>query len=266
MNKDIPIATIRSRMIAFVVDMSITQFMRMIFGRPIIKFWLEPQYNNFIAEVITALKVSKLEELTREDARQILLSNAFLGSKFFLSIVLFICITFFLSILYNFICFLTLKRASVGQRIMRMHVSAWDGSDAKIWQLALRAFAISIPWMLMFFLCCQILLSAAFDIVMITDGFCVLGIILLCAIWHNMIFFTNNRTMLQDHVSRTRILFDNTDREETVFERLIPNPRAIMHDIKIGFADSFERMRNFKKSVIKIKESPKPTDKKNEKR
>jgi uncharacterized RDD family membrane protein YckC len=260
-NSKLQVATIRSRILAFFIDIFVVYFIRSFYLWSAFVLFVKDRAKVFLVELAGVF--DGIEIFESIDAEQLgyffkvddnifiglesIFSNVkhleyFLKSDFFYTVLFFVLGAFVISILYNYICFFY-KKASLGQLSLGLRVVDSDGNETDKLHFFLRAVLNSVPWMIMGFVIFHVLMGQS--IAEKDVGF----IALFVFIWFDLAFFTTEKYTMHDLISGTRVVFNNPDRKETIFEKLLPNPRGMFGSLKGKIKKEFERTKNMKDEV-----------------
>jgi uncharacterized RDD family membrane protein YckC len=235
-------ATIRSRILAFLIDLTIVYFFRSLYLFVALTYWFEKKTLLFfgILKEDMGLDYNDVHSITVEHI------EFFLNSDYFTNFVFFVSGIFLVSILYNFVCFCFLK-ASLGQRVFKIHIADRHGENVNKLKFLQRSVLIIVPWIVLFLTVFQIVLSK-FKLSSVDNSLVTLFLLLFLS-WYDLIFFTGEKIVLHDFFSKTMPVFDDPNRKEYLIERILPNPRAFFAKVKKGFREQFDTFKELKNSI-----------------
>jgi uncharacterized RDD family membrane protein YckC len=235
-------ATVQTRLVAFLIDTLLVNFVKSIYVYRIANVFLKNKMLAFLLAMKQDLKIEQFNELTPEQL------SYFVSSPFFTDVSIFVFSVFFLSMLYNIVCF-CLKGATIGQRIMKMHLVSFAGNPPKIYQFFLRTFAIFLPWLMIFIVALQSFL-AQYQLSNITIGSIQITLLIYIT-WYDLVFFTKKKATMHDLISKTMLVFDDSNRQKTFIEKIIPTPREFVDKLKKEFKKQFDKIRELRDDVKK---------------
>ena len=256
-NSKLAYAPIRSRLLALLIDSCIVYILRIIFMKIFTYIFVTKDYANLLLEYnIIVTKISLGEKIGLQNLLQSNFFNLFIT----LSILLFL-----VSTLYNAVCFSTKMSASVGQRLLGLKVVSANGQNMNILQIFSRSLLIMLPWLSLFF----ILLSMMLSFINFTNEFDknLLAIyIFLLMTWYDMIFFTKEKIMFHDLITKTRVIIREPDKyyeskSMKIINFIIPDFGEMFTNMKDIIKKHINEIKNiFKNDANSVKEELKKQD------
>lgn len=243
------LASSTRRLGAFLLDVFFVYILRIITAQILIKSWLFNSFLFFRTEFLLMFKVEFGSSQLTEVQKYFLLNH-----EFFRNFIIFLFLVFFIGFFYDFFCFISKFSGSLGQRILKLHVVTKESKKLdKITGLR-RAVFVSMPFLILFLMFLYESMALSGFATLIDKNLFIVVVILIPLIWYDTYLFTNDKLILHDIFSKTRVvsLFKATGKVEqkmNFLQTLIKNPvQLIKFDYLTKIKNSY---LNFVKKNIK---------------
>lgn len=235
-NNFIP-APIKRRLAAFYIDVFVVYLLRFFYINFTIQFWLKDSVMKFLKEYELLYGKLNFNELTSAHI------NYFIKSELFSQIAYLIVGLFLVPIFYNMLFFFTKWSATIGQKLMNIYVISKSGNKMNFIQVISRSVLLMCPWILSFFVVLNQILSDK-NLAPSMGKTTFLLFIFVFFAWFDAAFFTKNKLVFHDYITKTRVVIKNNAKYQ--------NSKSLF---KWLFVDSFEKFKaNIKNQIQKAKE------------
>ncbi len=194
-NKEVIFATPMKRFYAFMVDFFVVYILKSIYISIFLNIFAKQEL------MYTHLNVDKakvdIETFINYDLSTIM-------------ITIFIT-SFFVSSIYNIILISSKWSATIGQKIVGIHIISSDNKKPNMYQIISRSLLIISPWAIIFVALSLIYFTALGSNIVISKTIAVFSTLTFMT-WYDLIFFTKEKTMLHDVISKTRVVFSNPEK------------------------------------------------------
>lgn len=243
-------APIKSRFFAFLIDFLIVYGIRILYINLIMSFFLKEEAINFSNKYQLLYGNFNIENITRAEI------TFFLQSNLLKILIVFFIVLFFISSIYNIICLSSRWSSTIGQKILDIHIVSSNGKKINVYQIILRSILIVIPWFFMFILIILILINAIGLTNIFGKNFMLLSVFAFIS-WYDMIFFTKDKIMFHDLITKTRVILNNPknyNNEKNVFLNfLFPDFKGMYNNLKQIISKQILEAKKIKKEYKKRK-------------
>lgn len=240
-NNQITPAAIKKRIFAFFIDIFFVYIIRFFYIHLAIQFWLIKYVMDFLHEYEQLFGKIDFNKITNVEM------DFLLRSDLFIQIKLFIIGLFIIPIFYNMVLFFTKWSATIGQKLVNIHVVSKSGSKMKFYQVIARSVALMIPWFFSFFVVLNQYLVIHKIGNPLNDSSVVIFMIIFLS-WYDLAILTKNKLAFHDYITRTRVIENNTINYSD-------KPSILKKLFVLNFADEFQKFKNnIKRQFEKAKE------------
>lgn len=242
-------APARNRFFAFLIDFFIVYIFRVIYFNLSIKLFLKEQILDFAKKYESLYGKFDVNNITQAE------TIFFLQSNLFKILIVFFVFLFLIASVYNIICICTKWSSTIGQKIFHIHIVSSDGKKLNVYQIIARSILIVVPWAFMFIL--SILMSVnvlnlnnVFDKnLLLISGFAFIS-------WYDMIFFTKDKILFHDLISKTRVVVDNPEKymdtkQYNFLKFLFPDFKGMYTDLKDVISEQIAKAKELKEEYRK---------------
>lgn len=237
-------APIRSRFLAFIIDFSIVYFVRILYIQLSFLLYFQNDLNLFLIEYEKLYgKISSISDIELQ---------FFLNSNLFGEILFFVSSLFFVGTVYNIIFLLTKWSSTIGQKLLGIHITSSNGNKLNLLQIISRSILIVMPYYIFFILFLLYTLNTLTNNnTVMQDLLLIYGVAYIC--WYDMIFFTKDKILFHDLLTKTRVVINTPDtyydsKLMKVINFIIPDFRDIYSNFKKLISEHISDIKNIFKN------------------
>lgn len=242
---------VKNRFFAFLIDVFFVYLLRFFYINLSLHLWLKRPIFDFFTKYKVLYGDFSFSKMTRIEF------SYFLNSDLFRLLTIFVCGIFVIPMIYNAILFSTKWSATIGQKLLGIHVVSSNGDKLNFFQIICRSVLLNIPWAALFF---TIITRAMIDYGMIDniDKMFFIIVLLLFLSWYDLVLLTKNKLVFHDLITLTRVVIkDSSNYQEntsSIWKLIFPDFKGMNDDFKNTIKTQIAKAKEIKAKYKKEKE------------